>query len=277
MRSRNQITVSQTLNAEVRQCLARDRAIALVPVAAWLGLGLPALALGAALLWLPRTLGAKALGLPATLLALYLVSSAGVLATTALVLAANDQLDGHHPSVRTALGGALRRWRLVLAWSGVAATAGLVLRAIENSVPARAILGRLTDVVGDTAWTAASFFAVPVMVSEGLGPLAALRRSTQLMRSDWAQALRSEGRFVIRNVLILMALLVAVAVAVFLAVAVGPVAAVVLVGLGVVCLTAALSYFSASQVYLRVLLYRHATGLPLTGLGIDLDQHVGRR
>jgi hypothetical protein len=43
------------------------------------------------------------------------------------------------------------------------------------------------------AWTAATFLVVPVLVVEGVGPVAAIQRSASLLRRSWGENLIGNG------------------------------------------------------------------------------------
>ena len=49
------------------------------------------------------------------------------------------------------------------------------------------ILGRLIAAGAGLAWTVATFLVVPVLAAEGLGPIAAIEKSTALLRKTWGE------------------------------------------------------------------------------------------
>jgi hypothetical protein len=106
---------------------------------------------------------------------------------TALAAAGAAALDGGR---RLTLGEALlvpvRRIRAVLGWSLLSAGVGLVLQGLADRIP---FGGRVIAWFGGVAWELATLFAVPLLVLEDAGPLRAARRSGELIRERWGEAL----------------------------------------------------------------------------------------
>ncbi|MCK9539474.1 DUF6159 family protein [Dokdonella sp.] len=104
----------------------------------------------------------------------------------ALVGAARIRLDGGDPSVADGLRIAAARWPQILGYAAIAATVGMILRAIQERA---GLIGRwITGLLG-VAWTVASFLVVPVLVSEDLGPIDAVKRSASLLKQTWGENL----------------------------------------------------------------------------------------
>lgn len=103
---------------------------------------------------------------------------------TALVSAASIRLEGGNPSVRDGLRAAWNRVGVIFQWAILAATVGMILGAIENR---SSLIGRLVIGLVGMAWTLATFFVVPVLAFEELGPIEALKRSAQLFRKNWGE------------------------------------------------------------------------------------------
>lgn len=84
------------------------------------------------------------------------------------------------------LRAALRRLPELLAWSLVSATVGLILRMIEN---ANEKFGAFVSAILGSAWTVVTYFVVPVLVVERVGPMTAIRRSWQILRKTWGESI----------------------------------------------------------------------------------------
>ena len=93
---------------------------------------------------------------------------------SALVAAAMERLRGGDPNVASGLKAASARIPQILAWAVVVTVVMLILRALRNR---GGIAGQIAAMFGEAAWELASFFAVPFIVEEGVGPFEALRRS----------------------------------------------------------------------------------------------------
>jgi hypothetical protein len=104
------------------------------------------------------------------------------------VLMADAAFDGRDLSVGGALRGALERLPAIAAWALVATLVGIVLRAIEQLPGVGGVAGRIVSWVADAAWTLATLFVVPALAVEGVGPIAAARRSASVIRSRWGES-----------------------------------------------------------------------------------------
>ncbi len=109
---------------------------------------------------------------------------------TALVGAAAIRLDGGDPTVRDGLRIANSRLSAIFGYAMVAATVGLLLRAIEERAGA---VGKWVVGLLGVAWTVASFLVVPVLVHRGVGPLEALKESASLLKQTWGENLIGQG------------------------------------------------------------------------------------
>ena len=109
---------------------------------------------------------------------------------TVLVLAALSKLDAGSVKLSECFSIAFARLPQILAWSAFAATVGLALSFVSALLKEK--LGLLGSIIGFTfeaTWTVATYFALPVLVVEGVGPLDATQRSYQLMKQSWGESL----------------------------------------------------------------------------------------
>lgn len=104
----------------------------------------------------------------------------------ALVACAVKRLDGGDPTIGYGIAEASSRLGLIVGWSLLSATVGLVLRAIEERSE---WLGRLVAGLFGMLWALVSFFVVPILVVERKGPFAALKESGALLRKTWGEQL----------------------------------------------------------------------------------------
>lgn len=102
----------------------------------------------------------------------------------AIVACATIRLNGGDPTVREGIRVALDNvWR-ILAWALLAATVGVIIRAIQQRV---GLIGKLIMGALGVAWTLVTYFVVPVLIYEKLGPWAALKRSASLFKGTWGE------------------------------------------------------------------------------------------
>lgn len=102
----------------------------------------------------------------------------------ALASCAVRSLRGEDTKVGDGLAAALKRIGPILGWSLVATTVGLILRLIEDRVPAA---GRIAVWIAGAAWAIATFFVTPVIALEGAGPWNSLKRSTAVVKARWGE------------------------------------------------------------------------------------------
>ncbi len=162
----------------------------------------------------------------------------------ALVGAAMERFEGRDAGVRVGLGIAVQRIPQILLWSLVAATVGVILKAIEERV---GIFGKIAVALVGTAWAIASFFVVPVLAAEGVGPFTALKRSVAILKRSWGEAAVTRiGVGAVFGLAIVAVLAIAAAAAVAsvvsldapaLAIAIGVVAVIIVIGLSLLSTT----------------------------------------
>jgi uncharacterized protein DUF6159 len=119
----------------------------------------------------------------------------------ALVGVANSRLVGGPWTFRDGIELAWTRKGTILQWAFVAATAGIVLRNLEERL---GLLGKIILRFVGIAWTLACYFVVPVLAFEGLTPFKALKRSARLFRDTWGE--RVAGGFSLALVFLVLLL-----------------------------------------------------------------------
>ncbi len=109
---------------------------------------------------------------------------------SALVGAAMIRLDGGDPTVRDGLRIASSKIVPILGYAAIAATVGVVLRAIQERA---GFIGKMVSGFLGVAWTLASFLVVPVLVTRNVGPIDALKESALLLKKTWGENLIGQG------------------------------------------------------------------------------------
>jgi hypothetical protein len=105
---------------------------------------------------------------------------------SALVGCAVLRFNGQEAGLGDGMQIAISRLPQILAWALVSATVGLLLKLIE-SVHER--VGQIVAWLLGTAWTVITYFVVPVLVVEKLGPIQSIHRSVDLLKKTWGEAL----------------------------------------------------------------------------------------
>ncbi|HUU84272.1 MAG TPA: DUF6159 family protein [Phycisphaerae bacterium] len=104
----------------------------------------------------------------------------------ALIACAIIRFNGGDPTVADGLRAAVARLPQIVAWALVSATVGVILKAIESRSQ-RA--GRIAAGLLGAVWGIATYFVVPVLVVEKVGPFDALKRSFAVLRKTWGEAI----------------------------------------------------------------------------------------
>lgn len=177
---------------------------------------------------------------------------------SALVGAAMIRLDGGDPTLHDVLRIARSKVVPILGYAAIAATVGMVLRAVQERA---GIVGRLVSGVLGVAWTLASFLVVPVLVSRDIGPIDAVKESALLLKKTWGENLIGQGGVGLVFGLLFFGLVFAGVLAI---VAVATTGKGMLIGLVVALFIGALLLASLVQAALSGIysaaLYRYATG-----------------
>lgn len=103
---------------------------------------------------------------------------------SALVGAAMIRLNGGDPTVADGLRIARERMLPILGYAAIAATVGLLLQFLKNKD--NFVIRILGSLLG-TAWTVASFLVVPVLVASKVGPIDAVKKSIELLKTTWGE------------------------------------------------------------------------------------------
>ena len=131
-----------------------------------------------------------AMGHYVTLFVMYLVLAyVTIFFNAALVSAAHERLSGGDPTVGSALRGAARRAGKILPWAIVSATVSLILRSLEERA---GIVGRIVIGLVGMAWAVVTFLVLPIIVVEGLGVSAAVKKSAEMFRRTWGENLAAQ-------------------------------------------------------------------------------------
>ncbi len=186
-------------------------------------------------------------------------------------------LQGDAPTVSYGLGAARSRLPQILGWALLSASVGAVLRAIEELPVIGGWAAQLFSLVAGVAWSLATFFIVPVLALEGLGPFACVRRSAAIFRRRWGETVTGDiaigliAWFLIFPGTVLLVLA-------FIEFRHHSYALGIALGAGGVFLAApAAAISSALTDMFQYFLYREALGAPATGPFAEADLHSGLR
>lgn len=240
--------------------LMMDRELILFPVFSVIGL-IPIGIVGAVL---TAGAGADAEANPVVmavlLVAAYVVT---VFFNAALISAALERLRGGDPDIGSGLSHAMRHIHHIVLWAIISAIVNIILRARERRAPQLVV-----SLIGG-AWEFLTFFVVPVIVSEGHGPVQGIKRSASIVRETWGRQITATFGFFI---IYIAAFVAAVVPAVLLAL-LWPLGGIVL---GVVLVGFALAVVQALEGIFKAALYDYAMGLQPAGFDLPTLQNAYR-
>ena len=200
-----------------------------------------------------------------------IVSFTNVLVQGAVMAAANQRYSGMEPTFASSFKEASEKIGPLALFSLVEATVGMILRGIRDNLKG---VGNFISFIGGLAWAVASYFAIPAILFEGLGPIAAVRRSADIIKTTWGSALRVN---VVAGVLFVFAWILAIGGIVGgLYLAIGdPYNYQLSTGFTVIGLSLVFSFGLALvqgsvMSYACVALYRYATGKPMPEFDANL-------
>jgi hypothetical protein len=188
----------------------------------------------------------------------YLVSYTVIIFfNAALIFCVRNILHGQPATFSEGMGMAWRNIGKILGWAAVAATVGMVLQAIRENA---GWVGSLISGLAGMAWNLLTFFVVPVLVFEGLGPIEAIKRSGSIFKQTWGESM--VGQFSIGAIFALLSILGIAPIAIGIALTAGGGSGLLVIGGALIAavywLTLAVVGASLSGIY-RTALYDYAT------------------
>lgn len=104
----------------------------------------------------------------------------------AFIHCANKTLNNEPTSVTDGIGMALKRLGPIMGWSLIAATVGTILRTISERM---GLIGQIVIGLIGAAWNIVTFFVVPALAIEGLGPIDAIKESFGTIKKTWGETI----------------------------------------------------------------------------------------
>jgi len=127
-----------------------------------------------------------------------------VLFNSALISAALERLRGGDPNVKSGLSHALKHIHHIFFWSIIVTAVAILIAAIKGS-RRDGIMRNILGSILQAGWAMMTFFVVPIIVSENIGPIAAIKRSTSLFKQTWGDQVIANFGFGIFQMLAILA------------------------------------------------------------------------
>lgn len=164
---------------------------------------------------------------------------------------------GEEVSIGAGLRFALSRLGPITLWALFAGTVGTILRVAQQN---SGLLGKIVSGIVGIIWSVATFFVVPVIAYENVGPVEAVRRSSKLMKEKWGESIGATFSF---GILHLTGVFAAIVIGVIIGAAIHPIAGFAVGALSFLLLMAVLS--AAHTIFLSAV-YHNVTGDPVAYL-----------
>lgn len=209
---------------------------------------------------------------PATFAFYVVIAIVTIYCNSALMGAAMIRLRGGNPTLGDGFRYANAHLPQILGWALIAATVGMVLRSIQER---SGLLGRVVAGLVGVAWQFVTYFVVPVLIFEDVGPIKAVKRSASLVRQRWGEQIAGTIGIGLASGMLAVVGFALVFVGIAAGVAVKSAAlAIVLGAFGIVYLVALAIVTQAMQGVYNTALYRFAT--EGTGGGAFSDADLAR-
>lgn len=173
----------------------------------------------------------------------------GIFFNAAVVGAATIRLQGGNPTIRDGLRLASSKTGKIAGWAAISATVGLILRSLEERF---GFVGDIVIRIVGVAWSAITFFVVPVLLYEPVGVVDGIKRSAGIFRQRWGETFVGNAAI---GIAVFLVSIPALAVAALL----GAVSVPLGVTVGVVVIGAMVAVGSAMTGVFNAALYRFAT------------------
>jgi hypothetical protein len=191
--------------------------------------------------------------------ALYVLTFVTVFFNVALAAAASTGLAGGDSTVAEGLRAARGRLGVIATWALVQTVVGVIISAIQSATN-ESVVGRILGGLVSFAWSAATFFVVPIIALEGVGPKQAFKRSVSVLRERWGEGVVGSASASAAVFLIALVPLLALGGGGYALINGGQdVAGGVLLALAAVVLVVGILIGSTVNAIFRVALYRFAT------------------
>jgi hypothetical protein len=173
------------------------------------------------------------------------------------------RFEGGNATFGESLSFAFSKLALIAQWSLLSASVGLLLRILHNLASSLGKIGQLVAniLIGllGMAWSIMTIFVVPVLVYEGLGPIDALKKSTQVIKKTWGESLiKTIGLGLIQFLILLMIFIVSGGITYLLASAFDVIGLFTGIGIGLVLILLTILVFTVASTIFNTALYVYA-------------------
>lgn len=105
---------------------------------------------------------------------------------SALVSVAIIKLKGGSPTLGDGIKIASGHIKAIIGYALISSTVGIILRWAQEKL---GIFGKIFTFLSSFAWNLVTFLVIPILVTEGIGPIEAVKRSSHLLKKTWGEQL----------------------------------------------------------------------------------------
>ncbi|MEO6836821.1 MAG: DUF6159 family protein [Ginsengibacter sp.] len=172
----------------------------------------------------------------------------------ALIHCTSLYFKGEEVTIRKGINFSMSRIGSIFAWAVLAGTVGAILKIIQENVGS---LGKIITGIIGIVWSVATFFVVPVIAYENLGPIGAFKKSAKLMREKWGESIGAGFSFFLIEIVAILAI---AAVAFLLAISTNVIIGVAIAVIGLLLL---MTVISALKTIFISAIYHNINGDPV--------------
>ena len=192
--------------------------------------------------------------------------------TAALTAAAQERLAGGNPNVRSGLLAARRTMYPLIKWGALRGAVAILTRRRRRRSRPPTLFGAL-PALGAFSWGVASYFVTPIILTQRVGPIEALKQSVQLLNDTWGEQLTAMFGF---SALRSLPNTLAPVGPIFFwdSVGIGDIPLEVIWGAALTALVVWNIFMHTLESVFRAALYDHARGLTPHGFSADVLEHA---
>jgi hypothetical protein len=183
---------------------------------------------------------------------------------TCVVYTVKKRFSGGNATFSESLKFAFTKIHLILGWSLISATVGLILRLLTEIAERMGTVGEiimkvLISILG-TAWSLIASFVIPGMVYHDIGPVDALKKSVHTIKKTWGESLiRHYGLGLVEFILLAMTVVGTIILAILFA-SVSLTLTYVIIGIGIIFTIGILAFFNVANTIFSTALFVYAEG-----------------
>jgi len=180
----------------------------------------------------------------------------------ATVYTVKTRFNGKNATFWDSIKFAFSKLHLIIAWSIISAIVGLILRIIEEIAERIGGIGEIivkiiVSLLG-LAWSLITAFVIPIMVYKNIGPIKAIKESTNTFKKTWGESLvRYYGLGLMQFIMIIVGIVLTILLVILTAGV--PVVPYIFLILGILYLVAIVTFFTIANSIFNTALYVYAT------------------